>query len=118
VSYALCAKQGLVVACACGALTPRGTRRAQVADVVGGRSAPMSAVQARAVQRKHSARCTACTRARSFLPARADAARWRGAALRPLQRREGVKTVPGEFSDVNHVRGIISMGRCVCCTHL
>ena len=44
---------------------------AQVADVVGGRSAPMDAVQ----------------------------------------RMEGEKSVPGEFSDVKHVRGILSMGR-------
>jgi cyclophilin family peptidyl-prolyl cis-trans isomerase len=33
------------------------------------------------------------------------------APLSELQRREGEKTVPGEFSDVRHVRGILSMGR-------
>lgn len=44
---------------------------AQVADVVGGRSAPMNEVQ----------------------------------------RVEAEKTVIGEFSDVKHVRGILSMGR-------
>lgn len=44
---------------------------AQVADVVGGRSAPMNEVQ----------------------------------------RVDAEKTVIGEFSDVKHVRGILSMGR-------
>ncbi|KAJ6355822.1 hypothetical protein OIU78_004034 [Salix suchowensis] len=44
---------------------------AQVADVVGGRSAPMN----------------------------------------EEQRKEAKKTVAGEFSDVKHVRGILSMGR-------
>lgn len=44
---------------------------AQVADVIGGREAPLSAEQ----------------------------------------KEEGEKTVPGEFSKVKHVRGILSMGR-------
>lgn len=44
---------------------------AQVADVMGGRTAPMNAVQ----------------------------------------REEAKKTVVGEFSQVKHVRGILSMGR-------
>lgn len=44
---------------------------AQVADVIGGREAPMNAEQ----------------------------------------RQEGKKTIPGEFSQVKHVRGILSMGR-------
>lgn len=44
---------------------------AQVADVVGGRTAPMNAEQ----------------------------------------RKEAEKTVIGEFSEVKHVRGILSMGR-------
>ena len=44
---------------------------AQVADVIGGREAPLSAEQ----------------------------------------KEEGEKTVPGEFSNVKHVRGILSMGR-------
>ena len=44
---------------------------AQVADVIGGREAPLSAEQ----------------------------------------KEEGEKNVPGEFSKVKHVRGILSMGR-------
>jgi len=46
---------------------------AQVAAVVGGRTAPMNAVQ----------------------------------------KREAEKTIVGEFSSVKHVRGILSMGRCI-----
>lgn len=49
---------------------------AQVADVVGGRSAPMN----------------------------------------EEQKMEAEKTVVGEFSDVKHVRGILSMGRYVVCS--
>eukprot|EP00959_Pyramimonas_sp_CCMP1952_P048257 1007238-Pyramimonas_sp.AAC.1 len=31
----------------------------------------------------------------------------------PRQQQEGVKTVPAEFSDLRHVRGVLSMGRYV-----
>ena len=42
----------------------------------------------------------------------ADVVGGRNHPLSELQRREGVKTVPGEFSEVKHTRGILSMGRC------
>jgi hypothetical protein len=35
----------------------------------------------------------------------------REAPVNEEQRQEGEKTVPGEFSKVKHVRGILSMGR-------
>lgn len=41
----------------------------------------------------------------------ADVAGGRTVAMNEEQRVEAEKTVKGEFSDVKHVRGILSMGR-------
>lgn len=41
----------------------------------------------------------------------ADVVGGRSAPMNEEQREEAVKTVVGEFSDVKHVRGILSMGR-------
>jgi len=41
----------------------------------------------------------------------ADVVGGREAPLNAEQQKEGQKTVVGEFSDVKHVRGILSMGR-------
>lgn len=41
----------------------------------------------------------------------ADVANERSTPVNEEQRREAVKTVVGEFSEVKHVRGILSMGR-------
>lgn len=41
----------------------------------------------------------------------ADVVGGRAAPMNEEQRKEAVKTVVGEFSDVKHVRGILSMGR-------
>lgn len=41
----------------------------------------------------------------------ADVARGRSAPMNEEQREEAGKTIVGEFSDVKHVRGILSMGR-------
>lgn len=48
----------------------------------------------------------------------ADVAGGRLAPMNEEQRAEAEKTVVGEFSDVKHVRGILSMGRLVLCTLL
>lgn len=41
----------------------------------------------------------------------ADVAGGRSAPMNEEQRAEAEKTVVGEFSEVKHVRGILSMGR-------
>lgn len=41
----------------------------------------------------------------------ADVANGRSAPMNEEQRIEAEKTIIGEFSDVKHVRGILSMGR-------
>jgi len=48
---------------------------------------------------------------RGFVAQVADVIGGREAPLNSEQRAEGEKTVPGEFSKVKHVRGILSMGR-------
>ncbi|KAL3701611.1 hypothetical protein R1sor_019633 [Riccia sorocarpa] len=48
---------------------------------------------------------------KGFVAQVADVVGGRAAPLNREQREEGVKTVPGEFSKVRHVRGILSMGR-------
>lgn len=48
---------------------------------------------------------------RGFVAQVADVIGGREAPLNAEQRTEGEKTVPGEFSKVKHVRGILSMGR-------
>ncbi|XP_050375213.1 peptidyl-prolyl cis-trans isomerase CYP23 [Argentina anserina] len=48
---------------------------------------------------------------KGFVAQVADVASGRSAPMNELQRQEAVKTVVGEFSDVKHVRGILSMGR-------
>lgn len=48
---------------------------------------------------------------RGFVAQVADVVGGREAPLNAVQRAEGEKTVPGEFSSVKHVRGILSMGR-------
>jgi len=37
----------------------------------------------------------------------------RTAPMNEVQKREADKTIVGEFSSVKHVRGILSMGRCI-----
>lgn len=41
----------------------------------------------------------------------ADVVGGRTAPMNEEQRGEGEKTVVGEFSDVKHVKGVLSMGR-------
>lgn len=48
---------------------------------------------------------------RGFVAQVADVIGGREVPLNAEQRAEGEKTVPGEFSKVKHVRGILSMGR-------
>jgi len=48
---------------------------------------------------------------KGFVAQVADVLGGRSAPLSPRQREEGSKAVPGEFSDVKHVRGTLSMGR-------
>ncbi|KAG0609323.1 hypothetical protein M758_8G175800 [Ceratodon purpureus] len=48
---------------------------------------------------------------RGFVAQVADVIGGREAPLNAEQRAEGEKTVPGEFSKVKHLRGILSMGR-------
>lgn len=48
---------------------------------------------------------------RGFVAQVADVVGGRSAPMNEEQREEAVKTVVGEFSDVKHVRGILSMGR-------
>lgn len=48
---------------------------------------------------------------KGFVAQVADVVGGREAPLNEEQREEGEKTVPGEFSKVQHVRGILSMGR-------
>nr|KJB30378.1 hypothetical protein B456_005G140100 [Gossypium raimondii] len=48
---------------------------------------------------------------RGFVAQVADVASGRSAPMNEKQRREAEKTIVGEFSDVKHVRGILSMGR-------
>jgi hypothetical protein len=43
----------------------------------------------------------------------ADVVYGREAPVNEEQRSEGARTIPGEFSEVKHVRGILSMGRYV-----
>lgn len=50
---------------------------------------------------------------RGFVAQVADVVGGRSAPMNEEQREEAVKTVVGEFSDVKHVRGILSMGRLV-----
>ncbi|RVW82384.1 Peptidyl-prolyl cis-trans isomerase CYP23 [Vitis vinifera] len=47
---------------------------------------------------------------RGFVAQVADVVGGRSAPMNEEQREEAVKTVVGEFSDVKHVRGILSMG--------
>jgi hypothetical protein len=49
---------------------------------------------------------------KGFVAQVADVIGGREAPVNEEQRAEGEKTVPGEFSKVKHVRGILSMGRC------
>ncbi|XP_058777280.1 peptidyl-prolyl cis-trans isomerase CYP23 isoform X2 [Vicia villosa] len=48
---------------------------------------------------------------KGFVAQVADVANGRSAPMNEEQRRVAEKTVVGEFSDVKHVRGILSMGR-------
>lgn len=48
---------------------------------------------------------------KGFVAQVADVMGGRSAPMNDEQRREAKKTVVGEFSDVKHVRGILSMGR-------
>ncbi|CAN6479280.1 unnamed protein product [Victoria cruziana] len=48
---------------------------------------------------------------KKFVAQVADVMGGRTAPLNEEQRQEAVKTVIGEFSDVKHVRGVLSMGR-------
>ncbi|KAI5679061.1 hypothetical protein M9H77_10011 [Catharanthus roseus] len=48
---------------------------------------------------------------KGFVAQVADVAGGRNAPMNEVQREEAEKTVVGEFSDVKHVRGILSMGR-------
>ncbi|KAL5123253.1 Peptidyl-prolyl cis-trans isomerase CYP23 [Glycine soja] len=48
---------------------------------------------------------------KGFVAQVADVANGRSAPMNEEQRREAVKTVVGEFTEVKHVRGILSMGR-------
>lgn len=48
---------------------------------------------------------------KGFVAQVADVLGGRSAPMNELQRMEAGKTVVGEFSDVKHVRGILSMGR-------
>ncbi|KAM0044199.1 putative peptidylprolyl isomerase [Helianthus debilis subsp. tardiflorus] len=48
---------------------------------------------------------------KGFVAQVADVAGGRTAPLNEEQRKEAEKTIKGEFSDVKHVRGILSMGR-------
>ncbi|XWS23217.1 hypothetical protein CRYUN_Cryun29cG0102100 [Craigia yunnanensis] len=48
---------------------------------------------------------------RGFVAQVADVAGGRSAPMNEEQRREAEKKIVGEFSDVKHVRGILSMGR-------
>ncbi|KAK7368083.1 hypothetical protein VNO80_10105 [Phaseolus coccineus] len=48
---------------------------------------------------------------KGFVAQVADVANGRSAPMNEDQKREAEKTVVGEFSDVKHVRGILSMGR-------
>ncbi|KAH1264532.1 Peptidyl-prolyl cis-trans isomerase CYP23 [Glycine max] len=48
---------------------------------------------------------------KGFVAQVADVANERSTPVNEEQRREAVKTVVGEFSEVKHVRGILSMGR-------
>ncbi len=78
-------------------------RLLQVADVVGGRSAPMTTLQVRDVALAACCCVCKCACQRTFPVAKCSRLH--------AQQREGSKTVPGEFSDVKHTRGVISMGR-------
>ena len=51
---------------------------------------------------------------RGFVAQVADVVGGRSAPMNEEQREEAVKMVVGEFSDLEHVRGILSMGRLVC----
>lgn len=48
---------------------------------------------------------------KGFVAQVADVTSGRSAPMNENQRREAEKTIVGEFSDVKHVRGILSMGR-------
>lgn len=48
---------------------------------------------------------------KGFVAQVADVAGGRSAPMNEVQRLEAEKTIVGEFSDVKHVRGILSMGR-------
>lgn len=48
---------------------------------------------------------------RGFVAQVADVLGGRTAPMNDEQREEAEKTIVGEFSDVKHVRGILSMGR-------
>lgn len=48
---------------------------------------------------------------KGFVAQVADVTNGRSAPMNEEQRSEAQKTVVGEFSDVKHVRGILSMGR-------
>mmetsp|Transcript_33287 Transcript_33287/g.55823 ORF Transcript_33287/g.55823 Transcript_33287/m.55823 type:complete len:244 (-) Transcript_33287:104-835(-) len=48
---------------------------------------------------------------KGFVAQVADVVGGRSLPMDPRQRQEGEKSVPGEFSDVRHVRGVLSMGR-------
>jgi len=48
---------------------------------------------------------------KGFVAQVADVSNGRSAPMNEDQKREAEKTVVGEFSDVKHVRGILSMGR-------
>ena len=48
---------------------------------------------------------------KGFVAQVADVTGGRTAPMNEEQKEEAVKTIKGEFSDVKHVRGILSMGR-------
>lgn len=48
---------------------------------------------------------------KGFVAQVADVANGRSAPMNEEQREEAEKTIIGEFSDVKHVRGTLSMGR-------
>lgn len=57
-----------------------------------------------------------CQVDKGFVAQVADVVGGRLAPMNEEQRTEAEKTVVGEFSDVKHVRGILSMGRLVLST--
>jgi hypothetical protein len=62
--------------------------------------------------------CFLCQVDKGFVAQVADVIGGREAPLSAEQKEEGEKTVPGEFTKVKHVRGILSMGRYATLLHI